>query len=46
MHCLIALLPLVINTPLSNSGLYYGFYTFSSPSAYGFCPFTVDADDA
>lgn len=31
-------LPLVINTPLSNSGLYYGFYTFSSPSAYGFCP--------
>lgn len=31
-------LPLVINTPLSNSGLYYGFYTFSSPSAYGVCP--------
>lgn len=31
-------LPLVINTPLSNSGLYYGFYTFSSPSAYGVRP--------
>lgn len=43
MHCLIALLPLVINTPLSNSGLYYGFYTFSSrqPTASARLPLTL-----
>lgn len=36
-------LPLVINTPLSNSGLYYGFYTFSpcQPTASARLPLTL-----
>ncbi len=36
-------LPLVINTPLSNSGLYYGFYTFPprQPTASARLPLTL-----
>ncbi|XNM65984.1 hypothetical protein ACLK2E_15995 [Escherichia coli] len=46
LHCTIALLPLVTHSVVSFSGYDYGFYTFSSASAFLFRSSAVNARDA